>query len=782
MSSIPRASQARPTTGPAADSSNEAVLANLLEQMADDLKAAGTLDLSAWQGRYPQFASELERLAPTLQTLVALSESAGEIEPLGEGIAGQALGDFLLVRELGRGGMGIVYEAQQRSLARRVALKILPTAAVLDPRTLQRFKNEALAAAALDHPHIVDVYGIGCERGVHYYAMRLIEGCTLAQVIEQMRRDGLRLDDGMGETTPPAAPAGAPAPSGSTASTAGGSAPGRGATPDAGAASHAGAVPRESVGEGARPGSGASTEPNALLSTFAAAGSLRQAGYYRAVAALLACEADGLQHAHDLGVIHRDIRPSNLMLDSQGKLWLTDFGLAHIETNQTLTATGDLLGTLRYMSPEQALSGRAPLDHRTDLYSLGATLYELITLRPVYSGTHRAQLLQHIAASEPALPRRFNPHVPTDLETIALKLLEKDPRNRHASAREVADDLRRFQQKQPISGRRPAWTQRVARWAARHRAAVAAAGSVALLAALVIAAFAGWSARDAAARRETVDRLAGERLQTAVQARQAVAAYRAALALQPEDVRSRNHLAALLELLGQRQAALQEYQRALAIAPHYALAHWNRAACLQKAGQFETAARQLERALAAVSAKDRPPTQTRLAEARRLAALAAELSAASSAGAGLATAQEAADAGRVCYYQGRPGAAVQFWTRAFDGDAALATKHRYDAACAALRAARDDAQPAASSTPARDECRRRALAWLSADFTACQQRFRGGGPLERMAVVRTVRHWGLDPDLSIVREPAQLASLPAAEQAAWRTLWADIDERIGEFQ
>jgi hypothetical protein len=173
--------------------SEEAALANLLEQMADELKTSGSVDLASWQERYPKFASEIQRLSPTLEALVDFSSAGGVDSAVDQedSFRDKMLGDFRIVRELGRGGMGIVYEAEQLSLNRRVALKILPTAAVLDPRTLQRFKNEAQAAAALDHPHIVDVYGIGSERCVHYYAMRLIDGCTLADIIAELgNREG----------------------------------------------------------------------------------------------------------------------------------------------------------------------------------------------------------------------------------------------------------------------------------------------------------------------------------------------------------------------------------------------------------------------------------------------------------------------------------------------------------------------------------------------------------------------------------------------------------------
>src|SRR5262245_7778554 len=287
-------------------------------------------------------------------------------------------------------------------------------AAVLDPRTLQRFKNEAQAAAALDHPHIVDVYGVGCERGVHYYAMRLINGCTLADVISELRNQASGNRSQESEGAKPLAPAN----------------------------------PKSKI----QNPNFASTTPLALLSTVRNG---KKSAYFQIVAELGLHVAEGLSHAHEQSIIHRDIKPSNLMLDGQGKVWITDFGLAHIEANQSLTMTGDLVGTLRYMSPEQALAKRVPVDQRSDIYSLGATLYELLTLRPVFAGDDRATLIHRIAFSDPIPPRRLNPQIPSDLETILLKMLEKDPHSRYASAGDLAEDFRRFVEDKPITARRP---------------------------------------------------------------------------------------------------------------------------------------------------------------------------------------------------------------------------------------------------------------------------------------------------------------------------------------
>ncbi|MCH8047421.1 MAG: protein kinase [Planctomycetes bacterium] len=166
--------------------------------------------------------------------------------------------------------------------------------------------------------------------------------------------------------------------------------------------------------------------------------------------------------------MHRDIKPANLLLDGEGKLWITDFGLARIEADAGMTMTGDVLGTLRYMSPEQALGRRAVVDHRSDVYSLGATLYELLTLRPALEGDDRQEMLRNIA-TEPLAPRRLNPAIPHDLDTIVLKSMSQEPAERYADAEQLAADLRRFLEDRPIHARRPTLAQRTKKWALRHR-------------------------------------------------------------------------------------------------------------------------------------------------------------------------------------------------------------------------------------------------------------------------------------------------------------------------
>jgi serine/threonine protein kinase/WD40 repeat protein/Tfp pilus assembly protein PilF len=443
------------TSGSASAADDSRVIRALHEYQAA-LKAGQKPNRQGFQGRYPEIAEALAECLDGLEFVRALaphlSQAGGDLLPAAPPSAVDIhpegpLGDYRLVREIGRGGMGVVYEAVQISLGRRVALKVLPFAAALDARQLQRFKNEAQAAAHLHHTNIVPVYGVGCERGVHYYAMQFIDGQTLAAMITELRTlAGRDSADGAGVTTAAEALA-------------------------AELASGRWAPPGGRIANPSYSGPAAETA-SPPVATLSGARSSRSPAYFRTVAGLGVQAATALEHAHGMGVVHRDVKPANLLLDGRGNLWVTDFGLAHCQSQAGLTMTGDLVGTLRYMSPEQALAQRVGTDHRTDVYSLGVTLYELLTLEPVFDGRDRQELLRQIAFDEPRLPRRLNKAVPAELETIVLKAIEKNPADRYATAQELADDLERFLKDESIRAKRPSLVQRARKWARRHQSLV----------------------------------------------------------------------------------------------------------------------------------------------------------------------------------------------------------------------------------------------------------------------------------------------------------------------
>ena len=381
--------------------------------------------------------------------------------------------------------MGIVYEARQLSLGgRRVAVKILSAAAALDPRQMRRFQIEVQAAACLDHEHVVPVYSVGHERGVPFYVMRLIEGRSLAQIILELRRgDGHETaDQETGDRIEPDAMSTTLAKditSGRLLPEADRVALGK---PSADTTT-------QTICVETRPRSFDNSPPEDATSSSPATGSSTgDRIYFRTVAGLGVQAAEALDYAHREGILHRDVKPANLLVDLRGHLWVADFGLARLRGESDLTRTGDLIGTLRYMSPEQALGRRVPLDYRTDVYSLGVTIYEMLTLRPALGGNDRAQLLRRIAEEEPQPPRRLNPRIPRDLETVVLKAMAKEPARRYQSAGELAADLGRFQAGLPVLARRtPIW-RRVVTWGKNHRmtATLMAIGvALALLAASV---------------------------------------------------------------------------------------------------------------------------------------------------------------------------------------------------------------------------------------------------------------------------------------------------------
>ena len=371
---------------------------------------------------HPEYADQIEALFPAMIAMEELKQRRRDSEdrPIRLQVDRlESIGDFEIIREIGHGGMGIVYEAHQKSLNRKVAVKVFPRQSIGNTQQLRRFRREAETIGALHHSNIVPVFAIGEQDGLHYFAMQFLKGVPLDRVIENLAslpattkcenffRRCMELDE-----------------------------------------------QPEPVDELQGPD---------LPSTS----NRFNKAHWRRVAELGTQVAEALEYAHSHGVLHRDIKPSNLILSDDFRVWVTDFGLAVTGQHERLSRSGDVVGTLRYMSPEQ-LNGRA--DARSDVYGLGLTLYELITLRPAFEGESRGSLIRKVAKSSPPSLRSLCPSVPRDLETIVLKAIARAPESRYRNAQELADDLRRFANDQPIHARRISAPERLCRWSRRNPA------------------------------------------------------------------------------------------------------------------------------------------------------------------------------------------------------------------------------------------------------------------------------------------------------------------------
>jgi len=354
---------------------DEERLAEVLDRYVSDRREGKTVSHDEMIERHPSLAMELRECLPSVDFLDSPSSEVNT-----ELI--KSLAEFEIIETIGRGGMGIVYRARQKSLDREVALKVMRVG-IVDEEALQRFSREAMTTAALHHTNIVPIHAVGHAEGVHFYAMQLIEGRSLAQVAASMR-----------DTSP------------------------------------------ENVSTTEN-----QTDPE-------------KPSYHTIIDWGLQA-ADALAHAHSRNVIHRDVKPSNLILDADNRVWLTDFGLAKRLDDVNATITSAILGTPRYMSPEQASGIASPIDHRTDLYSLGATLYELLTGKPVFDGDSPLKIMDSIRSDDIVRPRDVRSDLPRDIDAVVMKCLERRPSDRYDSAEQLASDLRAITEHRPVSVKPP---------------------------------------------------------------------------------------------------------------------------------------------------------------------------------------------------------------------------------------------------------------------------------------------------------------------------------------
>jgi tetratricopeptide (TPR) repeat protein len=445
----------------------------LAAEFAERLRRGEVPSVTEYVSRHPDLSDEIRELFPTIAAMERMKTrrwSPGSGEATLDAPPPERLGDFRILRQIGRGGMGIVFEAEQESLRRPVAVKVMPKLSLLEPKHLKRFQREAQTAAKLHHSNIVPVFGVGHDDGFHYIVMQRIRGVGLDGVLARLAGEALDAQ----------------------------SQPRR--TPDAGRlAAVARALIAEKFPHSAKAGKTNNerndTKPLAddtgppVPPTLPHreprvdnAGRWNTGSFWHGIASIGIQAAEAMAYAHAQGVLHRDIKPANLLIDEPGVVWITDFGLAKA-TDDEVSRTGDVVGTLRYMAPEQF---RGECNTKSDIYSLGLTLYELATLKPAFDSSDPSTLMRKVAEGNTPAPRRLQPEIPRDLETIVLKSIACTPSDRYPSAGDLAADLRAFLEDRPIQARRVTPVERLWRWG-RRNPLVAGLTSTVLVLLLVVA-------------------------------------------------------------------------------------------------------------------------------------------------------------------------------------------------------------------------------------------------------------------------------------------------------
>lgn len=422
--------------------------------------------ISEYISRYPEMEDRIREMLPVLVMMEkagsglagGLSKTADHISVPTKLPIPKRIGGYDIVREIGRGGMGIVYEAEQLALGRRVALKVLQSTPGNTGLELERFRREAKVVARLHHTNIVPVFEVGEDEGIYFYAMQYIHGQSLDRVLDQMRLDSHKTN---------ANAESAPSESSSDLSERVIRSLEKGFTNQRHDDRKTMPVSEFDLSDQPTAGSIESREETVPVILPGHQDSNKDSSryhYFRSVARVGIQVADALAYAHNEGVLHRDIKPSNLILDTHSRVWITDFGLAKTR-DMALTQDGDIIGTVRYMAPERF---RGKADTRSDIYSLGLTLYEMLAMRPAFHDLDRMTVMHQVMHGVPPHLRTLDPDIPLDLETIISKSIEKDPGRRYGDARELEQDLLCFVENRPIRARRISLGEKTWRWCQRN--------------------------------------------------------------------------------------------------------------------------------------------------------------------------------------------------------------------------------------------------------------------------------------------------------------------------
>jgi len=453
------------------DTTDRDPVEELASEFADRLRVGERVSVEKYATQYPQYAEQIRDLFPTIVAVEQLNTKRLTESNVSKPVMPEQLGDYRILGEIARGGMGIVYEAEQVSLGRRVAVKVLPTQVLRSDRDVRRFEREAQTAAGLHHSNIVPVFGIGEENGQRYIVMQLIRGVGLDEILSEIKETMLLQQGVSAEETRVASSRITIAKRSAVEllaselkldSTVNGSSP-----------TLTGSVSDTSVANAPVPEP--EIQPIVLQSRIGDE-------YFRNVARIGLQASEALQYAHQNDTLHRDIKPGNLLLDNDGRIWIADFGLAKALQDDDVTCSGDVVGTMAYVAPERF---RGETTKSSDIYSLGVTLHEMLTLKKAFDGADRVAVMNQVTNERLPSPRRINRAVPRDLETIVLKAAAQDPKDRYASAARLAADLQAFLEDRPIEARRLSYVEHVVRWGRRNPGVASLASAVVVLIAAV---------------------------------------------------------------------------------------------------------------------------------------------------------------------------------------------------------------------------------------------------------------------------------------------------------